>query len=186
MDVQSTNFSIHNYKLTINWNSTKLGKECKMLKLVEVACTSQFNRRKESSVNILYMYHDTLRVFLFSLCVVCPTYRYDLWEFFRNISAPYNEHIFPCIMSFVLQYKTVLNTNAKIDKSDFCYLKNSKSSIRSLTQNMCSLNGLRTEHLLSEGVSWKIKGKWPVQECDSYTYLNCLQLEVICKIPYSV
>lgn len=73
MDVQSTNFSIHNYKLTINWNSTKLGKECKMLKLVEVACTSQFNRRKESSVNILYMYHDTLRVFLFSLWVVCPT-----------------------------------------------------------------------------------------------------------------
>lgn len=114
------------------------------------------------------------------------SYRYDLWEFFRNISAPYNAHIFPCIMSFVLQYKTVLNTNAKIDKSDFCYLKNSKSSIRSLTQNMCSLNGLRTEHLLSEGVSWKIKGKWPVQECDSYTYLNCLQLEVICKIPYSV
>lgn len=81
------------------------------------------------------------------------SYRYDLYEFFRNISAPYNEHIFPCIISFVLQYKTVLNANAKIDKSDFCYLKDSKSSIRSLTQNMCSLNGLRTELLLGEGVS---------------------------------
>lgn len=87
-------------------------------------------------VSKYFIYVHKLRVFLFSLWVVCPTCRYDLWEFFRNISAPYNEHIFPCIMSFVLQYKTVLNTNAKIDKSDFCYLKDSKSSIRSLTQNM--------------------------------------------------
>lgn len=134
-------------------------------------------------VSKYFIYVHKLRIFLFSLWVVCPTCRYDLWEFFRNISAPYNEHIFPCIMSFVLQYKTVLNTNAKIDKSDFCYLKDSKSSIRSLTQNMCSLNCLRTKHLLGEGVSWKIKEKWPVQECDSYTYLNCLQLELICKYP---
>lgn len=133
-------------------------------------------------VSKYFIYVHTLRVFLISLWLVCPTDMIFMSSL-RNISAPYNEHIFPCIISFVLQYKTVLNTHAKIDKSDFCYLKDSKSSIRSLTQNMCSLNCLRTKHLLSEGVSWKIKGKWPVQECDSYTFLNCLQLEVICKYP---
>lgn len=123
-----------------------------MLKLVEVACTLQ-TQSSQRIVTKYFIYCMYVHCKYFFFIVSRMSYRYDLCVFFRNISAPYNEHIFPCIMSFVLQYKTALNTLAKIDKSDFCYLKDSKSSLRSVTQDMCSLNSLRTKHLLSEVVS---------------------------------